>query len=82
MARSPSACKRRRGVAFAIGRNGSLTSPAGNTGEAAGDVYVAVEGLQGSSFNDMLTGDANPNDLQATLGPGISWNEITIEVVD
>jgi hypothetical protein len=26
--------------------------------------------------------EVDPNDLQATLGPGISWNEITIEVVD
>jgi hypothetical protein len=26
--------------------------------------------------------EVDPNDLQATLGPGIRWNEITIEVVD
>jgi len=26
--------------------------------------------------------EVNPNDLQATLGPGVSWNELTIEVVD
>jgi hypothetical protein len=26
--------------------------------------------------------EVDPNDLQATLGPDISWNEITIEVVD
>jgi len=26
--------------------------------------------------------EVDPNDLQATLGQGISWNEITIEVVD
>lgn len=26
--------------------------------------------------------EVNPNDLQATLGPNISWNEITLEVAD
>lgn len=26
--------------------------------------------------------EVDPNDLQATLGSGISWNEITIEIVD
>jgi hypothetical protein len=26
--------------------------------------------------------EVDPNDLQATLGPGISWNEITLEITD
>ena len=26
--------------------------------------------------------EVDPNDLQATLGPGITWNEITLESTD
>jgi hypothetical protein len=26
--------------------------------------------------------EVDPNDLQATLGPGVTWNEITIESSD
>ena len=36
----------------------NLTSPASNTGDAAGDTYVSIENLIGSDFNDTLVGDA------------------------
>jgi Ca2+-binding RTX toxin-like protein len=46
----------------------SLATPAANTGEAAGDTYISIEGLQGSTFNDKLVGDANDNWLEGRLG--------------
>lgn len=41
----------------------SLANPAENSGEAAGDVYVSIEGLIGTSFADRLTGDEGDNQL-------------------
>jgi len=36
-----------------------------------------------SDINDPKTViEVDPNDLQATLGPGVSWNEITLESTD
>jgi Ca2+-binding RTX toxin-like protein len=46
----------------------SLQSPAGNTGDAAGDSYNTIEGLIGSDFSDQLTGDASNNVLQGGSG--------------
>ena len=39
----------------------NLGNPAANKGEALGDIYVSVENLVGSSFNDRLTGDIHEN---------------------
>jgi Ca2+-binding RTX toxin-like protein len=41
----------------------SLTAPATNTGDAAGDLYNLVENLAGSQFADSLTGNLGPNVL-------------------
>ncbi len=49
----------------------SLTNPAINTGDAAGDSYVSIEGLDGSNFNDALMGDANLNILTGEQGADI-----------
>ena len=49
------------GVTIAL--NGSSNSVAGIGGDAAGDILVNIENLIGSSFNDMLSGDANANTL-------------------
>lgn len=46
----------------------SLSDPAANTGAAAGDSYLAIEGLIGSAFNDHLTGDAGANRLDGGAG--------------
>jgi Ca2+-binding RTX toxin-like protein len=46
----------------------SLMSPSSNTGDAAGDTYVAIENLSGSSFDDQLTGDAAANVLSGGAG--------------
>jgi Ca2+-binding RTX toxin-like protein len=46
----------------------NLANPAFNTGAAAGDTYVSIENLIGTDFNDVLIGDANPNDLLGNAG--------------
>jgi serralysin len=50
------------------GLTARLDNPALNTGDAAGDTYVGIEGLIGSSFNDTLVGDALVNALRGGSG--------------
>ena len=45
------------------GVKASLLNVVGNTGDAAGDSYVNIQNLTGSSFDDILTGDGNDNTL-------------------
>jgi Ca2+-binding RTX toxin-like protein len=52
----------------ATGVIASLTNPAGNSGDAAGDTYVLVEGIAGSAFGDLLVGDGAANILQGQGG--------------
>jgi serralysin len=46
-----------------------LLKPGTNRGDAAGDTYVSVENLDGSSFDDMLFGDNHPNIIQGSSYP-------------
>jgi Ca2+-binding RTX toxin-like protein len=50
------------------GVTASLGDPSGNTGDAAGDSYVSIEGLLGSSHNDTLIGDTGANTLEGGAG--------------
>ena len=51
-----------------IGLTVSLDNAAVNTGDAAGDSYVSIQNLQGSFFDDILTGDGNANSIISSLG--------------
>lgn len=42
-----------------------------NTGQAAGDTYLSIEDLEGTSFSDKIYGDGNANTL--TGGKGADW---------
>ncbi|MBI4921554.1 MAG: hypothetical protein HY834_07370 [Devosia nanyangense] len=46
----------------------SLANASLNTGEAAGDVLIEIEGLAGSKYADTLVGDANRNSLYGNDG--------------
>ena len=48
-------------VDAAVGLRVDLTTPSLNTGDAKGDVFVGLEGLEGSGFADTLAGDAAGN---------------------
>ena len=53
---------------FGAGVIASLTNPASNTGDAAGDTYFDIQNLTGSNFNDTLTGDSGSNTLNGGAG--------------
>src|SRR5262245_20876919 len=46
----------------------SLTNPANNTGDAAGNTFILIEGLAGSAFDDTLVGNQNHNTLVGGAG--------------
>lgn len=51
-----------------LGVVASLTNSASNTGDAQGDVYVSIQNLTGSMFDDSLTGDTGNNTLTGLAG--------------
>ncbi|MEQ1956031.1 hypothetical protein [Mesorhizobium sp. CN2-181] len=49
----------------------SLANPAINTGDAFGDVFVAIENLSGSNHNDSVFGNSSKNALNGGAGDDI-----------
>lgn len=46
----------------------NLTTSSSATGDAAGDVFSSIEGLEGSAYGDKLIGDLNANVLRGMAG--------------
>lgn len=46
----------------------SLSDPSQNAGDAEGDVYISLQGLIGSAFDDVLRGDDETNDIHGLGG--------------
>ncbi|MDQ0321558.1 Ca2+-binding RTX toxin-like protein [Pararhizobium capsulatum DSM 1112] len=46
----------------------SLTSPASNKGDAAGDTFVSIENIYGSVYNDALSGNSIANAISGSGG--------------
>jgi Ca2+-binding RTX toxin-like protein len=46
----------------------NLTTSSSATGDAAGDVFSSIEGLEGSAYGDKLIGDAGANVLRGMVG--------------
>ncbi|MEQ1950340.1 calcium-binding protein [Mesorhizobium sp. CN2-181] len=55
----------------AAGVIASLSNPAGNTGDAAGDTYNSIENLTGSAFADALTGNNGNNSILGGTGDDV-----------
>ena len=52
----------------ATGVTVNLNTPASNTGDAAGDSYLGIDGILGSAFNDVLTGSTAADTINGGAG--------------
>ena len=55
----------------AVGIVASLGDASLNTGDAAGDIYISIEGIIGSRFDDTLTGGAGDDGLAGDNGDDV-----------
>lgn len=58
-------------LSFGSGIVVDLVATGNNTGDAAGDRFIAIEGIEGTNFADSLWGDANDNALSGAGGDDI-----------
>ena len=62
-------------VEYAYGTNAGVTASLAdstlNTGDAAGDIYSGIENISGTSFEDMLFGDAGDNRVDGRRGDDV-----------
>src|SRR6185369_10636630 len=56
----------------AAGVRVDLLTPANNTNEAAGDTYVSIENLSGSTYNDQLFGNNINNLIMGNMYPALA----------
>ena len=63
------------------GVRADFTTPGLNTGDAAGDVYVTVENLEGSAFGDTLVGDGGANRIFGLQGNDQIWSRAGNDVL-
>lgn len=59
-----------------VGLRVDLSNAASNTGEAVGDLFVSIENLQGSNFNDTLIGDSGGNLITGFLGNDVIYGGV------
>lgn len=59
-----------------------LLLPSANTGEAAGDTYLEMEGVIGSAFNDVIRGGTGSDDLNGAGGDDVLEGRAGGDVLD
>jgi VCBS repeat-containing protein len=64
------------------GVNVSLLSRTASSGDAAGDSFISIEGVDGSQLADVLTGDNDENFLSGEAGDDQIFGNAGIDVID
>lgn len=59
-----------------------MLDPTKNTGDAAGDTYISIEGFTGSNFNDAFYGNADANTFQGRAGNDVLYGGLGADTMD